>query len=151
MSGRSPILVTCNGACWPGDVLASDTTQLCLEYRRSAGAEAVNVKLLLPDFVLQVYHLPDRVLDLLEIAAYIFAADRSITRGSKNAVEYHGWPRSFHFAVRVRDHAFWDRQAVQDRLCEVLRFMSGDDEYRFTFQPGHSTPPADMFDREEFR
>ena len=29
--------------------------------------------------------------------------------------------------------------------------MSGDQDYHFTFQPGHSTPPADLFDEEEFQ
>ena len=33
-----------------------------------------------------VYHLPPRILDLLELAAYLYAADRLITRGRKTSL-----------------------------------------------------------------
>ncbi|HEV3256668.1 MAG TPA: 7-cyano-7-deazaguanine synthase [Gemmataceae bacterium] len=150
MSARSPVIVACNGASFPKGVRLRRRKPIRLEYRRSPGREGVNVKLLLPDFVRQVIHLPDRVLDLLEIAAYVFAADRFTTRGAKDAVEYNAWPRSFHFAIKVRDHSFWRDQTVRDKLSAALLFMSGDEEYRFTFQPGHKTPPASFFDQEEF-
>jgi hypothetical protein len=52
------------------------------------------VTLRLPNFVDQFYHLPNRILDLLELAAYVFAADRATFRGAKDAVEYHAWPRT---------------------------------------------------------
>ena len=32
----------------------------------------------------------------------------------------------------------------------MLRFLSGNKEIRFTFQPGHTTPPTNLFDAEEF-
>ena len=40
-----------------------------------------NVHITLPDFVRRIYHLPDRFLDLLEIAAYVFSADRLVSKG----------------------------------------------------------------------
>jgi hypothetical protein len=65
-------------------------------------------------FVDQVYHLPDRILDLLELAAYVFAGDRAAHRGAKDAVEYHAWLRSMHFVVKVRDAGFWNQPSVKE-------------------------------------
>jgi hypothetical protein len=109
-----------------------------------------NINLDLPNFIRRVFHLPDRVLDLLEIAAYIFAADRLVKRGTRDSVEYHNWSRSFHFMIRVRDHAFWTSPEVGEALSESLQFMTGDRSFKFAFQPGHSTPPTSLFDSKEF-
>jgi hypothetical protein len=143
-------LVLCNGADAPrGKHRARAGKLLKLSYLE--GAISPNVHLGLPDFVRDVYHLPDRILDLLELAAYVFAADRLTDRGSIDAVEFHRWGRSFRFMVRVRDHKFWSSPRVSKSLSDALRFMTGDEAYEFTFQPGHSTPPTNLFDREEFQ
>ena len=109
-----------------------------------------NIKLLLPDFVRGVYHLPDRLLDLLEIASYVYCADRMTSRGARDAVEYHSWSRTLEFVIRVRDEDFWNKSEVKQTLSDALKFVTGDREYRFDFQPGHSTPPTSLFDREVF-
>ena len=143
------MLVLCNGAP-PPDLRSGDQNAIVLDYRdRTDGS--VNVKLGLPNFVRDVYHLPDRTLDLLELAAYVYCADRRSSRGPKIAVEYQTWARSFHFVVKVRDHAFWSRSDVSACLSRALQFMAGDREYRFSFQPGHSTPRTGLFDDEQFR
>lgn len=143
-------IVLCNGASLPIELgQTGESRTLCLEYRVIAGER--NLKLLLPDFVRDVFHLPDRILDLLEIAGYIYSADRLVLRGMKDALEYHSWSRSFHFVIKVRDIQFWEKSRIQHKLSEALCFMSGDREYRFTFQPGHSTPPTSLFDRKEFK
>ncbi len=83
-------IILCNGAeMTPGKAAES-------LYRLDYLDEATrNVKLLLPDFVKGVYHLPDRFLDLLEIASsYVYAADRMTSRGSRDAVEF-GYIRVF--------------------------------------------------------
>ncbi|MDO8721834.1 MAG: 7-cyano-7-deazaguanine synthase [Syntrophales bacterium] len=94
--------------------------------------------------------MPDRILDLLEIAAYVFAADRWVSRGRKDAVEFHAWMRSIRFIIRVRDSNFWNRPEVKRKLSDVLIFMTGDKEYTFDFVPGHSTATTSLFDSEEF-
>ena len=147
MSSAAQHTILCNGADLPEQGQLAKV--LCLEYRVTHTNR--NIKLLLPDFVRDVFHLPDRVLDLLEIAGYIYSADRLVLRGPKDALEYHNWSRSFHFAIKVRDVDFWGKPAVQKKLSDALRFMSGDREYNFSFQPGHSTPPASLFDRKEFK
>ena len=146
-NGQHRSMFLCNGESLPDDMDGVPGT--ALDYRPQIGN--ANVRLGLPDFVQSVYHLPDRFLDLLEIAAYVFAGDRLTLRGSKNAVEYHSWARNLHYVMRVRDHAFWSRSDVQDALRAALLFMTGDQSYDFTFQPGHSTPPADLFDSEVFQ
>ena len=90
---------------------------LTLAYDPNAPSER-NIQLSLPDFVRDVYHLPDRLLDLLEIAAYVFSADRLIRRGERDDVEYHAWARSFEFRIRVRDHAFWSQDDVSTSLLK---------------------------------
>lgn len=141
--------VLCNGARLPkyhkGVVTAKP---LILEYRASASRQ--NINLSLPNFVRGLSHLPDRVLDLLELATYIFAADRLVSRGRKEDLEYHGWQRSFYFVVKVRDPDFWNRDTTKGRLRDALVFMSGDREYEFAFEGGHSTPPTSLFDSREF-
>ena len=149
MGSDTPVLVLCNGASPPSES-SGDQSAIVLDYRdRSDGL--VNVKLGLPNFVRDVYHLPDRTLDLLELAAYVYCADRMSSRGPKVAVEYQAWARSFHFVVKVRDHTFWSQSDVAAYLSRALQFMAGDREYRFSFQPGHSTPRTGLFDDEQFR
>lgn len=103
------------------------TTMLRLHYIQGHGDHIVHIGL--PRFVQDVYHLRDRVLDLLEIAGYVFAADRRISRGPKIAVEYQAWSRSLQFHIRVRDYEFWSRPPVREALSRALEFMTGDSAY----------------------
>ena len=148
MRNVPPRIVLCNGANLPR--LWTQSEPLVLEYRESTG-NTPNIKLALPDFVRDVFHLPDRVLDLLEIASYVFCADRLTSRGRKDNVEYHNWSRLFYFAIKVRDFDFWNMPNVKEKLKEALVFMSGDRTYHFSFQPGHSTSPVGPFDTETFQ
>jgi len=150
MSDETLVTVLCNGADGPaGQSISAGTSVLDLRYTQEGQTEPL-VRIGLPDFVRDVYHLPDRMLDLLEMAAYVFSADRLVRRGPKDALEYHAWTRSFHFIVRVRDHAFWQQSRVAESLSSALQFMTGDRDYHFTFQPGHSTHPTSLFDSEHF-
>ena len=137
-------LVLANGATGPPDT----TGALRLHYIK--GQPDQRLRIGLPRFVQDVYHLPQRILDLLEIAGYVFAADRRISRGPKDAVEYHAWSRLIEFHIRVRDHKFWTQPTVTRALSDALTFMTGDAEYTFHFEPGHSTPPTGLFDRTGF-
>ena len=144
--GAVPVFL-CNEATRVGGLERSDCT--VLDYRSSV-LEPAAVRLGLPDFVRSVNFLPDRCLDLLEIAAYVFAADRLTSRGSREAVEYQAWSRSLHFIVKVRDYDFWQQPLVGAALRAALRFATGDQEYEFTFQAGHVTPVTGLFDSESF-
>jgi 7-cyano-7-deazaguanine synthase in queuosine biosynthesis len=135
------IEVCCNGAGAEGH-----KKPLRLEYRPDSAKR--NVRLGLPRFVKDLLHIPPRTLDLLELAAYIYAADRHTRRGSREAVEFHAWSRRFRFRMRVRDVDFWNRADVQDALRGCLTFMTGHADFAFVFSGGHRTPPTSLFDQE---
>ena len=133
--------VVCNGAQFT--LAGKDETELRLDYRSGHNR---NVKIELPLFVDQLAHVPPRLLDLLELAAYVYCADRWTDRGAKDAVEYHAWSRAFQFHVKVRDFVFWSQPSVCNKLNTALSFLSGDRQFHFQFEPGHDTPPASLFD-----
>ena len=150
MSNPAPLVVSCNG----GDVSAlrpvpKPKNVLHLAYDAN-GSVPANIRVGLPRFVNDVYHLSNRMLDLLEIAAYVYCADRHTFRGEKDALEFHAWSLSLRFVICVRDYDFWSQPQVTRSLEELLRFLSGYKEICFTFQPGHTTPPNNLFDTEDF-
>ena len=144
MNALPPALILANGATDPND----DRDPLILNYQPENPGRNVNIGL--PSFVENLFHIPARTLDLLEIAAYVFAADRLLRRGQIDAVEYHSWSRSLEFYVRVRDFDFWNSDSVNRALSDALVFMTGDTSITFHFQPGHCTPPTSLFDHPDF-
>ena len=150
MNAGDPVTILCNDARVPDGSSAAASKIQVLNYQ-SQGSISPNVRIGLPDFVRDVHYLPDRILDLLELAAYVFCADRMSSRGNRDALEYYAWARSFHFIIKVRDHEFWSSKSVSDCLSRALEFMTGDRRYLFSFQPGHSTPRTSLFDSEAFR
>ena len=86
--------------------------------------------------------LPDIVADALELAVYVFAADRLVKRGSSSSPEIgSGWQRRLQFQVPVRRPDIWQRRDVNDALVDVLTFLSGDD-LSFEFRAGAGGPIA---------
>ncbi|MBN9521363.1 hypothetical protein J0H58_23050, partial [bacterium] len=93
--------------------------------------------------------LPALSADLLEVAAYVFAADQAVTRGGTAEVDYgDAWRRRIRLEVPVRCPAVWDRPAVHAALADALRVLT-DDEYEFGFHPAAepARPAAYLFDR----
>lgn len=148
MNASTPNVFLCNGADYHPNIPQGAKVVKLTYLDNDPGR---NVSLKLPKFVDQVYHLPDRLCDLLEIAAYIFAADRYTSRGANDAVEFHAWQRKMRFVIRVRDADFWNKTEVNNKLSAALTFMTGDLEYVFDFLPGHSTSYTSLFDNDEFR
>jgi 7-cyano-7-deazaguanine synthase in queuosine biosynthesis len=130
----------CNGATAS---IPKGAKKLLLEYR---DVDQRNVRIALPLFVQQLLHVPPRLLDLLEIAAYVYCADRWTRRGAKAAVEYQAWSRDFVFHIKVRDYEFWSRTSVREALSAALEYLSGDRNVQFEFQSGHHTPAENLFD-----
>ncbi|HLR88526.1 MAG TPA: hypothetical protein VK042_02235 [Atopostipes sp.] len=147
MSQAKEHIILCNGAKLPqSSIKEQDVVQL--EY--NPNSPDINVNIPLPKFVESVYHLPKRVKDLLEIAAYVFTADRKIKRGTTDSVEYQSWSRNLRFIIKVRDHEFWSQDSVKEILAEALKFMTGDASYSFEFIDGFTTGKSNFFDKEEF-
>ena len=101
MTKDSPHIFLCNNA-----ELDDSKSGKSIEHLNYLEGATSNVKLLLPDFVRGVLHLPPQLLDLLEIASYVYNADRMTRRGPRYAVEYHSWSRTLEFVIRVRDEVF---------------------------------------------
>lgn len=127
-----PRLFLCSGVHLPaGDVLFTDRTVVELD---SLGDKAnVNIRLEnVTDFFKK--HLPKRLIDVLEIAAYVYSADCATSRGEgwSNDRTTESWSRDFHFVIPVRDLGFWQTAEVVKQLKETLAFLSND-HYSFTF------------------
>ena len=88
---------------------------------------------------------PERLTDFLEIASYVFAADRTTGRGTailKNMGE--AWRRTFRLVIGVRDVSFWNRNDVNEALSEALAFLS-EDMWRFEFSESRNPRPLQEY------
>ncbi len=85
-------------------------------------------------FVYDPTTLPDKILDLLQIAAVVFCADRMARRGERTSISNQGWARSFEIHVSVLDYEFWTNDKTKKALADALTFMTGDRSYVFDFQ-----------------
>ncbi len=83
--------------------------------------------------------------DLIELAAYVYVADQTVTRGGKKAFDYgDDWHRDFHFKLPVRCPEVWNRSEVRDALVGLLRFLT-DDDYEFEFLPAANPAALDRY------
>jgi len=80
--------------------------------------------------------LSPRLVDLLEIAAYVYAADSATRRDGVWADDdsTEPWSRDLGFVIPVREPDFWNQKTVQDLLANTLQFLS-DDIFTFEFRP----------------
>ena len=86
-----------------------------------------------------VSDIPDNLTDLLEIAAYVYAADSKVRRGGRYMQRVGAdWRRQFKFAIPVRNPELWSSPPVRDALVETIGFLS-DDNYEFRFEK-HGQP-----------
>lgn len=108
----------------------------------------VNVRLEDVAKVLQK-HLTPRLVDLLEIAAYVYAADCSTSReGWTKSTMTENWQRDFTFVIPVRDHAFWSQSSISTLLIDALQFLSSD-KYTFDFRPSPRMAVQEFLDYGE--
>lgn len=79
-------------------------------------------------------NLPDLLIDLLEIASYVYCADQRLDRGTDQLSKFgENWRRSLKFFIPVRQLQVWQDSEVRDALVETLGFLS-DDTYLFEFR-----------------
>ncbi|MGI3899399.1 MAG: Qat anti-phage system QueC-like protein QatC [Janthinobacterium lividum] len=71
-------------------------------------------------------------LDLLVVAAHVYAADTRITRA---AASQDGWTREIDLVIPVSDERLW--RAAAPILDGMLRFLTGD-HWRCSFRPRHT-------------
>jgi 7-cyano-7-deazaguanine synthase in queuosine biosynthesis len=132
MTNASPKLVKvfCGELCRS---IGCTSTELNLLNRDINGLEA-NITIGYAKFVKEPENLPPRILDLLQIAAHVFCADRLVYRGDRDSISNKAWGRSFEFHIPVLDYDFWSNQALQNALSDALVFMTGDRKYSFVFE-----------------
>jgi queuosine biosynthesis protein QueC len=88
---------------------------------------------------------PSRLTDFVEIASYVFAADRNTKRGTeilKNMAE--AWRREFLLVVAIRDLEFWNRAETKNALTAALGFAS-EDTWSFDFLLNSSPNPLQQY------
>src|SRR5215510_5814345 len=86
--------------------------------------------------------VPDRVTDLLEIAAYVHCADQAVSRGGDTRRAFGAdWRRRFRFVVPVREPEYWSSAEVTTALRRMLGFLS-EDEFDFDFVQHKDLPPV---------
>ncbi len=139
-----PRLIVCSGAeVAPSDPVAAGRIRIELD---SIGRDPnVNIRIENVARVLQ-RQLTPRLTDLLEIAAYVYAADCSTQRGMEWSDESstEPWGRDFAFVIPVRDPDFWGSAKVCSQLIEVLNFLSND-LYSFNFVPLKRDRPVQSY------
>jgi hypothetical protein len=138
MSQQLPktICVNCGELC---------STTVCTAYEinllhEDIGPLSANISVGFDKFVEDAEELPVRVVDLLQIAAYVFCADRMANRGERSSINNSAWSRSFEFHIPVLDYDFWQNDEVKTALNNALTFMTGDRRYGFSFVKSHRNP-----------
>lgn len=108
----------------------NDPGLLCLTTSRPGR----NVRLRLTDLTQAMWgNVPHRVLDLLDLATYVYAADQAVARGEDREADFgDGWRRHLFLRVAVREPDFWNSPRVACLLVNLLSFLS-DDVYHFEF------------------
>jgi hypothetical protein len=85
-------------------------------------------------------NLSPQMIDLLEIATYVFSADQYVRReGRQMPGMGKNWRRTFVFIIPVRVLGFWGRTEVQELLTDTLSFLT-DDAFSFDFRPMANPP-----------
>jgi hypothetical protein len=109
-------LVFCGEAQGPND---STAMRLALTGTRQ------NASLKLEDVGrMMVANVPDLLVDLVEIATYVYCADQATSRGG-DAQRGMGadWRRDFRFIIPVRNPDHWGSREVLEQLRSTLSFL----------------------------
>lgn len=152
MSQQTPgvIRVFCGELCKTNECNSSTINLL----HRDINGILANITIGFEKFVRDPEMLPPRILDLLQIAAYIFCADRMANRGARNSINNDSWARTFEINVPVMDYDYWNNAKVLSALEEALQFMTGDRKYHFNLHQatqntlGPVTKQTSMFSGE---
>ena len=125
-------LVLCGGLKRPG-------TESVLRLSLEGGSR--NITLKLEDISKRlVRNVPNLLIDLVEIATYVYCADQATGRGGDCQIGMgSAWRREFRFVIPVRNPDHWSQEPIADLLREALGFLS-DDEYTLEFE--RATNPA---------
>lgn len=133
-------IVACGNAAVPHQARPDQILRLNL------GGNEANVDLEIVDIRRRLSSdVPDVLVDLAEIASYVYCADQAVSRGGEGVTAYGGrWRRRFSFHVPVRLPSFWRRQNVCEALQKTLSLLS-EDTYEFRFTRGVDAVPMQHY------
>jgi 7-cyano-7-deazaguanine synthase in queuosine biosynthesis len=133
-------VILCGGLAAPAS--ARGRPALALDLRQPDG----NVTLKLLDISGRMTaNMAPVLVDLLEVATYVYCADQASTRGGPTSQDFGAaWRRRFEFHIPVRQPDLWSSKAVRTALCETLGFLS-EDEYEFKFTKLRRQQPAAQY------
>lgn len=90
-------------------------------------------------------NIPDELLDLLEIGAYVYCADQKVKRGSEKLTGYGSdWRRCMSFVIPVRKPDLWNSDELKTNLQGTLGFLSGEN---FSFDFVQTSKPAPQMEQ----
>lgn len=102
-----------------------ETLQLTGDVRHS-------LRVLIDPFFRPLPRLPsERCIDLVNIAAGIYAIDRLIKRTTHR--QSRSGSRAFALSIAVRDLDFWEQSAIKARLQDIVQFLS-DESWELSFE-----------------
>lgn len=136
--------ILCGSSAPPQGVLFNGKDQKTIQLDTTGSEPDVEITTSLISRKLQGV-LPPILLDLLELATYVYTADQACTRGG-DAMQHRGedWRRDLTFVIPVREPAVWRDSAIQRKLCNALEFVS-EDNYRFQFIEYDNPPPVQQY------
>ena len=92
-----------------------------------------------------ISNVPGLLIDLIEIATYVYGADQATSRGGEAQVRMGAdWRRSFRFVIPVRNPNHWNHRHVMETLCSTLSFLS-EDSYAFEFEKATNPVPFEEY------
>ncbi len=101
-----------------------------------------------PNVFLKIHNITDAVmknppavlLDLLDVAAYVYAGDQCGPRGGTRSFDYGDrWDRRLRYVIPLRKPKTWERAEVKEALAELLGWMT-DDQFEFSFPKYERAP-----------
>lgn len=135
MTTNNKHIIICDNATIPKCILGTVPNNHLLNLVKEEGLKGKNLSIKIKNFSSHLIDkIPDRVRDLIEIASFIYGADRLIKRGEIDQLEYKAWSRGLTFCIPVRDIVFWNNPNVKKKLTELLIYISGDSSYDFYFE-----------------
>jgi 7-cyano-7-deazaguanine synthase in queuosine biosynthesis len=150
----SGVIVSCEAAPIPADALrmgedGSRPTMLSISHTGAAS----DLNLCMQSLASAVLAtLGSHASDLIRIAAYVYAADQSIRRGSEHDVYGKHWRRRFSMYIPVSDPAHWNQEWVRSQLAQTVGFIS-EDVWDFCFtqaQPELEQLPLELTEQERW-
>ncbi|MGL6074884.1 MAG: hypothetical protein ACRC8S_12045 [Fimbriiglobus sp.] len=132
------IEVHCGQGC--RDQATSTKSRISLDI----GSVNSNIRFQVQKFSSQLHtNLTSILVDLLEVAAYVYSADQTVKRKPGVNLTGESWQRRFRMQIPVRNPNRWNSEGVKSDLSATLAFMT-DDTYTFEFRALQKTVTRQM-------